>query len=69
MTLDYCIAGIHSGHRTSSKDDITKRLMGALQSQYVDIISHPTGRILNERGSYEADWEEIFKYCAKIKNY
>ncbi|TSC85401.1 MAG: DNA polymerase (family X) [Microgenomates group bacterium Gr01-1014_7] len=62
-TLDYCIAGIHSGHR-GSKDIITKRLMSALSSPLVDIISHPTNRLLNERDSSEADWEEIFKVCA-----
>src|SRR3990167_6421089 len=51
-TLDYCIAGIHSGHR----NDITKRLMLALQNPHVDIVSHPTNRLLNERDSSEADW-------------
>src|SRR3989338_7657194 len=60
-TLDYCIAGIHSGHR----NDITKRLMLALQNPHVDIVSHTTNRLLNERDSSEADWEEIFKYCVK----
>jgi len=65
-TLDYCIAGIHSGHR-GSKDEITKRLLSALTNPNVDIISHPTNRLLNERESSEADWETIFKYCAKNK--
>ncbi|MBI2020037.1 PHP domain-containing protein [Candidatus Daviesbacteria bacterium] len=63
-TLDYCIAGVHSGHR-GSKEVITKRLMVALSNPHVDIISHPTNRLLNERESSEADWEEIFKFCAK----
>ncbi|MBI2595587.1 DNA polymerase III [Candidatus Daviesbacteria bacterium] len=63
-TLDYCIAGIHSGHR-GTKEQITKRLVKALGNPYVDIISHPTNRLLNERESSEADWEEIFKLCAK----
>ena len=63
-TLDYCIAGIHSGHR-GSKEIITKRLIGALSNPNVDIISHPTNRLLNERESSEADWEEIFKIAAK----
>ncbi len=64
-TLDYCIAGIHSGHR-GSKEVITKRLMAALNSPHVDIISHPTNRLLNERESSEADWPEIFK--AAVEN-
>jgi DNA polymerase (family X) len=64
--LDYCIAGIHSGHRSSS-ENITKRILAALESPLVDIISHPSGRLLNERGSYDADWEQIFKYCGEHK--
>lgn len=63
-TLDYCIAGIHSGHR-GSKEEITKRLMTALQNPHVDMISHPTNRLLNERDSSEAEWETIFQYCAR----
>lgn len=63
-TLDFCIAGIHSGHR-GSKEIITKRLLAALNSPHVDIISHPTNRLLNERESSEADWPEIFKAAAK----
>ncbi len=65
-TLDYCIAGIHSSHRGKS-DEITKRIISALENPYVDIISHPTNRLLNERDSSEADWEEIFKVATKNK--
>jgi DNA polymerase (family X) len=63
-TLDYCIAGIHSGHK-GTKEVLTKRILKALESPYIDIISHPTGRLLNQRDSYDADWEVIFKYAAK----
>jgi len=63
-TLDYVIAGIHSGHR-GDKDVITSRLVKALSNPHVDIISHPTNRLLNERNSSEADWEEVFKLAAK----
>lgn len=65
-TLDYCIAGIHSGHR-GSKEVITRRLLSALNSPYVDIISHPTNRLLNERESSEADWPEIFRVAGLNK--
>lgn len=63
-TLDYVIAGIHSGHR-GAKEQITKRIIKALESPYVTILAHPTGRLLNQRGSYDADWEAIFKICVK----
>lgn len=63
-TLDYCIAGIHTGHK-GSKEVITKRLMAALANPHVNIISHPTNRLLNERDSSEADWPEVFRFAAK----
>ncbi len=64
ITLDYCIAGIHSGHR-GSEAEITSRLVKALESPHINIISHPTNRLLNERESSEADWETVFKVAAK----
>ena len=64
--LDYVIAGIHSGHR-GTKDEITKRLLSALNNPHVDIISHPTNRLLNERESSDADWEAVFKLAVKNK--
>ena len=57
--LDGSIAGIHSSHRQDKKM-ITKRLLVAVNSPYVQVISHPTGRLLNQRESYEADWPTIF---------
>ena len=44
---------------------ITKRLLIACNSPYVQVISLPTGRLLNQRESYEADWPEIFDACKK----
>ncbi len=65
-TLDYVIAGIHSGHR-GGHDKITARILSALNNPHVDIISHPTNRLLNERESSDANWEEVFKVAAKNK--
>lgn len=65
-TLDYCVAGVHSSHKMP-KDQMTERILKALSSPYVDIISHPTGRLLNQRQSYDADWDKIFKFCAEHK--
>lgn len=64
--LDGSIAGIHSSHN-QNKELITKRLMTAINSPYVQVISHPTGRILNQRESYEADWPRVFEACIKTK--
>lgn len=64
--LDGAIAGIHSSH-SQDKKQITNRLLNAIESPYVQVISHPTGRLLLQRESYEADWEKVFEACAKHK--
>ena len=64
--LDYSVVGIHTGHR-NHKESLTKRILKALESPYSTILAHPTGRLLNQRDSYDADWEEIFKLAAKNK--
>lgn len=64
--LDGAIAGIHSSHKLDKKTQ-TKRLLRAVHSPYVQVISHPTGRLLSERESYEADWPQVFKECAKSR--
>lgn len=66
MLLDYTVVGIHTGHR-ASKEAITKRILAALNNPYTTILAHPTGRLINERDSYDADWEEVFKLAAKNK--
>lgn len=62
--LDGAIAGIHSSH-SHDKKTITKRLLVACESPYVKVISHPTGRLLLQRESYEADWPRVFEACVK----
>ena len=62
--LELVVAGIHSSMR-QTKDTMTKRLVSAIENPFVQIISHPTGRLLNERESYELDWDEVFLACKK----
>lgn len=64
--LDFAIAGVHSVHNLP-KEQMTKRILKALKNPYVKVLSHPTNRLLDGRGSSEADWEEIFKFAAKNK--
>jgi len=57
---DFVIAGVHS-HFKMSKEEMTKRIIRAMRNPNVDIISHPTGRILKRRDEYEIDFERILK--------
>lgn len=58
--LDYVIAGIHS-HFGVNEQQMTDRIVKAMNHPQVDVISHPTGRILKQRDEYESDFEKILK--------
>jgi len=57
--LDYVIAGIHSGF-SQDREAVTQRLLSAIENPYVSVISHPSGRMLNERDPADPDWTKIF---------
>ena len=58
--LDYVIAGVHSSFKME-KSKMTERMIKAMKNPNVDIISHPTGRILKRRDEYEVDIEKILR--------
>jgi DNA polymerase (family 10) len=58
--LDFVIAGIHSAFKMD-KEKMTQRMIKAIRNPNVDIISHPTGRILKQRDEYQIDLEEVLK--------
>jgi DNA polymerase (family 10) len=62
--LDVVVASVHTSFR-QPKDVMTKRIIKAMQNPYVNIIAHPTGRIINEREPYELDLEAIMKEAKK----
>jgi len=64
--MDYVIAGVHSSLKMKEKE-MTKRIITAMKNPNVDIIAHPTGRILQKRDEYNVDFDEILK-AAKENN-
>ena len=64
--LDFVIAGAHSQFKMP-KDKMTRRIIKAMSNPHVDIISHPTGRILKHRDEYQIDFEAILKAAKKTK--
>jgi DNA polymerase (family 10) len=63
--LDVVIAAIHSGFKQESKI-ITERIIKAMQNRFVNIIAHPTGRLIGYRESYQVDINEMMEVAAKI---
>jgi len=57
--LDVVIAAVHSGFK-NPKEQITNRIIKAMENENVDIIAHPTGRLIQKRPAYELDFDKIF---------
>ncbi len=58
--LDVVLASVHS-YFNLPKDEQTKRIIRAMENKNVDIISHPTGRLINRRAAYEIDIDAVIK--------
>ena len=55
---DWVLASIHYGQK-QPRDQITERLLGAIENPWVTCIAHPTGRLINRRPPYEVDMESV----------
>lgn len=62
--LDGAIVSVHSSF-SMSKNQITERILKGLSHPKAKILGHPTGRLINERTGYDADWDKIFSFCAE----
>ncbi|MDL4840624.1 DNA polymerase/3'-5' exonuclease PolX [Aquibacillus rhizosphaerae] len=58
--MDYVIGAIHSSFN-QSQEQIMERLFAALKNPYVNIIAHPTGRIIGRRQGYAADVNQLIE--------
>ncbi len=61
--LDVVVASVHS-HFNMSREEMTRRVLRALQNPYVSILGHPTGRILGEREALDLDVEAVIREAA-----
>ncbi|PJA22048.1 MAG: hypothetical protein COX62_00795, partial [Deltaproteobacteria bacterium CG_4_10_14_0_2_um_filter_43_8] len=62
--FDFVIASVHSRFKMGEKK-MTERICTALASPYVDILAHPTGRLLLEREAYEVNLAQVIECAAK----
>jgi DNA polymerase (family 10) len=62
--LDIVVAAIHSA-MNQSEEQITRRTLGAIENPHVDVIAHPTCRLLGEREPVAIDLEAVFRAAAK----
>jgi DNA polymerase (family 10) len=64
--FDLVCASIHSNFKMS-KEKMTERMIKAMKNPNVDIICHPTGRIIGSRPAYELDIEKIIQVAKETK--
>lgn len=61
---DVVVASVHMGVQQTERA-ITGRLISAIENENVDIIGHPTGRIIDQREPYEIDMQAVLEAAAR----
>ena len=64
--MDVVIASVHMDTNMST-GDMTDRVITAVKTNMINILGHPTGRLINERQPFQIDLDEVAKYCYKYK--
>ncbi len=62
--FDVVIASIHTG-RGQPAEQLTKRALAAIEHPHVDVLAHPSGRIVNRRDPLPLDWPRVFEAAAR----
>ncbi|MFJ4582883.1 DNA polymerase/3'-5' exonuclease PolX [Streptomyces echinatus] len=62
--FDLCVASLHS-HFGLARGAMTRRLVRACENPYVNVVGHPTTRLIGRRPGVDADWDEVFAACAR----
>lgn len=60
---DWVLASLHYGLK-QPREKIMQRLFNAAQNPHVDIIAHPTGRMIGRRDGADINFPDLFKACA-----
>ena len=61
--LDVVVVAVHSKFNLS-RSAMTKRIVRALRHPHVQILAHPTGRLIDRREPYRVDFDQIIKAAA-----
>ncbi len=62
--MDIVIASLHIAHE-QPREKIMKRLFAAMEHPHVDIIAHPSGRLIGRRPPMDIDYEALFSKAAE----
>ena len=57
------VASVHVARR-QSRAELTRRTLNAIRSPHVDVIAHPSGRMIQTRDDLDLDWDAVFEAAA-----
>ncbi|MFW9771913.1 MAG: DNA polymerase/3'-5' exonuclease PolX [Candidatus Thorarchaeota archaeon] len=63
--LDVVIASVHSGFKADEKA-ITERVIKAMHNDYITILGHPSGRIINRRSPLQLNLIKVFENAVEL---
>jgi DNA polymerase (family 10) len=63
--LDLVVASLHTGLRTG-RERTTERMLSAIRNPHVDMIAHPTGRLIGRREGADLDIEAVLQAAAQM---
>jgi DNA polymerase (family 10) len=63
-TFDLVVASLHVGRR-QPRAELTTRVLNAIHNPNVDVIAHPSGRMIGTRPDLDLDWETVYREAAK----
>jgi DNA polymerase (family 10) len=63
--MDVVIASVHT-LLNQPREEMTQRVLRAIENPYVRILGHPTGRLLLRREPFEIDLPTVLKRCAQL---
>jgi DNA polymerase (family 10) len=64
--LDFVIGSIHS-RMSGDRETLTKRVLKAMDSPYLNCIGHPTGRLIGEREPMDIDMQAVIRHAAETQ--
>jgi DNA polymerase (family X) len=62
--FDLCVASVHS-HFTQPREEMTRRMLRAIENPQVAILGHPTTRMIGRRPPVDADLDAVYEACAR----
>jgi DNA polymerase (family 10) len=62
--FDLVVASVHVARR-QSKAELTRRTLNGIHSPHVDVIAHPSGRMIGARDDLDLDWDTVYGEAAR----